>query len=218
MGCTSVELPLRLNEEFYPRSTWLSGEPYFNNENSIPAYTRTPPRCKLRAHEMRAWQHTRDRYKPRAGVSLICLMSRYCNDFASDLRLFIYSPAVLADRTLITGASRYTNGIKVPASAPRCLNPFRHGAALASPSRWGCRANFVNELATGKVIYHRCVAAGDGTSTSGNPREFLVPLRNRSFDKWLLAKLPLYIAAMKNAYFYRAHATSTSHVLHTLSF
>lgn len=98
-------------------------------------HTRMPPRCKLRAHAMRGWQHTRDRYKPRAGVSLICLMSRYCNDFASDLRLFIYSPAVLADRTLITGASRYTNGIKVPAPAHR-TQPFplprlRRGEAAA---------------------------------------------------------------------------------------
>lgn len=78
-------------------------------------------------------------------------MSRYCNDFASDLRLFIYSPAVLADRTLITGASRYTNGIKVPAPAPERLNPLRHRSSRRSPSRRGCRrANFVNELATGR--------------------------------------------------------------------
>lgn len=60
---------------------------------SIARHTRT--------HTLAA----RERYEPKAGVSLICLMSRYCNDFASDLRLFIYSPAVLADRTLITGAS-----------------------------------------------------------------------------------------------------------------
>jgi hypothetical protein len=139
-------------------------DPFGRGENRILItkipfrHTRTPPRCKLRAHAMRARQHTRDRCKPRAGVSLICLMSRYCNDFASDLRLFIYSPAVLADRTLITGASRYTNGIKVPAPAPSRLNPLRHhrslslslSLSLASLSRRGCRANFVNELATGR--------------------------------------------------------------------
>lgn len=163
---------------------------------------------------MRAWQHTRDRCEPRAGVSLICLMSRYCNDFASDLRLFIYSPAVLADRTLITGASRYTNGIKVPAPAPSSTLSF----APASPSQRRLPREFRERVSYGKVIYHRRVAAGDGTSTSGNPREFLVPLKNRSFDKWLLAKLPLYIATVKNAFLYRAHATSASYVLHTLSF
>jgi len=147
MGYASVELPLTNNF----RDSLGRGEPYFNNENSIPAHTHTPVRCKLRARAMRARQHRRDRYKPRAGVSLICLMSRYCNDFASDLRLFIYSPAVLADRTLITGASRYTNGIKVP--APRCLNPLRRRSRVfvaARPPR-----EFRERVSYGEVIYHR---------------------------------------------------------------
>lgn len=62
------------------------------------------PAYKLQHTHTRALFAARDRYEPKAGVcSLICLMSRYYNDFASDLRLFIYSPAVLADRSLITG-------------------------------------------------------------------------------------------------------------------
>jgi len=73
------------------------------------------------------------RARARAGVSLIRLMSRYYND----LRLFIYSSAVLADRTLITGASRYANGIKVPRPPRR-----RHHVAVANR-----HANFVDELA-----------------------------------------------------------------------
>lgn len=120
-------------------------------------------------------------------------MSRYCNDFASDLRLFIYSPAVLADRTLITGASRYTNGIKVPAPAPR--EPPQPSPPPRLRRGEAAVREFRERVSYGEVIYHRRVAAGDGTSTSGNPREFLVPLKNRSFDKWPLAKLPLYASS-----------------------
>lgn len=88
-------------------------EPYFNNENSISRHARIhlDVSYKLTRGLTYIYTHTytlaaRDRYEPKTGVcSLICLMSRYCNDFASDLRLFIYSPAVLADRRLITGAS-----------------------------------------------------------------------------------------------------------------
>lgn len=107
--CTPVDRPLHFNEQFYSQSA--------RSRNRI-LITKIPFRHvrllarKLRARAMRGRAHTRarahlrsphDRYEPKAGVSLICLMSRYCNDFASDLRLFIYSPAVLADRTLITG-------------------------------------------------------------------------------------------------------------------
>jgi len=110
---------------------------YFNNENSIPARM---PRRELRACAMRARSRSRSR-------RLIRLMSRYCNDFASDLRLFIYSLAVLADRTLITGASRYTNGIKVSAPGASRVSPAslrgRHHVAVANR-----HANFVDELAT----------------------------------------------------------------------
>lgn len=158
-------------------------------------------------------------------------MSRYCNDFASDLRLFIYSPAVLADRKLITGASRYTNGIKVPAPAhTQCalnLSPLLSFLSLSfssSPPRLRLCGELRREF-RGRVSY-----GGDLSSTRsrrwwnvdvGNPREFLVPLKNRSFDKWLLARetpCALYIAAVKNVFFYRAHATNTSYVLRTLSF
>lgn len=138
-------------------------EPYFNNENSIPPRIYASPRVTslcdalghiyvqkhthtrnytyaqarvytyIRAHTFAAY--IRDRYEPKAGVSLICLMSRYCNDFAWDLRLFIYSSAVLADRTLITEASRYTNGIKVPAPGPRAsLAPLLLVVVLAATS------------------------------------------------------------------------------------
>lgn len=120
-----------------------------------------------------------DRYEPKAGVcSLICLMSRYCNDFASDLRLFIYSPAVLADRRLDNrGLSlvilTVLNSRLASASQP-LFSVLRRGEM---PREFRERVTYE------EVIYHRRIAAGDRTSTSGNPREFLVPLKNRSFDK-----------------------------------
>lgn len=106
-----------------------------------------------RLHDTRASTHTSaacERYdQPKAGVSLICLMSRYCNDFASDLRLFIYSPAVLADRTLITGASRYTNGIKVPASAhTQSTRRHRVCASAASCREFRGRVSYGGDLSS----------------------------------------------------------------------
>lgn len=62
--------------------------------------------------------------------------------------------------------------------------------ALASPSRLRLPREFRERVSYGKVIYHRRVAAGDGTSTSGNPREFLVPLKNRSLRQMAPRETP----------------------------